>query len=390
MKILFHLKSLSIKGGAEKAALSLAAELNRRGHTVDISLCRDTAIAYPVPDDVKVLPLKPENGPKRSLSARLHPYQRPLQHLVETGNYDAVVGWLKYGGGMVGWLPKGRAVRILAMRNFPYNLDRKPSLPWKWPKHRHRQKGFASVDRYFVQMPQFVEMLPGAWRSRAHVIPNAVPPPHVDPVSYDSKPKLIVAVARLVRVKRLEALIEGFALFHGAHPDWRLEIWGDSKPERLSNRKELSAIIERRGLAQSVQLMGVTDDIEQVYARARIMAHPSQKEGMSNSIAEAMARGLAVIAASDCVGMDEMIRNGDTGILVDGGDGAEPLPEQICRALSKLADDDAYAANLGQRAQDHILSEFSAAAVYDRWESELQAAIDGHAGTCKSYERDVV
>lgn len=379
MKLLIHLKSLSTRGGAERAVVGLAGELVRRGHEVAISVCdpRGSEPAYPIPDGVRMVWLAPERirWYQRPLDAAKMLYQQALKRHVRDNDYDIILGWLRYGAAQVGWLPRSvRARRMGAMRNLPYGIGRPPPGKLKtFVKFYHRRAGYARTDRIFVQMPQFFDMMPPEWQAKACVIPNAVEIPDTTGPAYDSRARLIVAVARLVDVKRHDHLIRGFARFHKAHPDWKLEIWGAEG--RHPRRDMLQGLIDRHGLGDSAALMGLTQDIEAVYNRARILAHPSAREGMSNSVTEAMALGLPVMASADCAGMETLIRDGESGVMIRGEDGGQPLDVQISDALTALAADPARAQRLGQAGRQRMIDRFAPQVVYDLWERELSRGL---------------
>lgn len=377
MRILFSIKSLALKGGAERSLIALSAELARRGHDVDIAVRDDrpdTPLAYAIPDGVHIVrPPKIKARPLRLTGS----HQASFNAYVAAKKYDVIVGWLPKGGAMVGWLPRRTsATRIVAMRNLPYNLE----PPYRHPKRLRnfwkRRIGYGRADYIFVQMRQFVPLMPKSWQRKAVVIPNAAPVPSAPPVAHAGKERLVIAISRIVEQKRLDALVRGFAMFRRQFPEWRLEIWGEGEG---NSRTALQGVIDEQCVSGEARLMGVTDDIEAVYARARILAHPSRKEGMANAVAEAMAHGLAVVGCADCHGMEELIVEGRTGLLVPGAKGSKPLPEQLCAALSSLASDPQGSERMGSEAARHIAGNFSPKAVYDRWEQALLAAARGQA-----------
>ncbi len=374
MKLLIHIKSLSTRGGAERAVLKLADDLARRGHEVAISVCHPagTEHAYPIPDTIKVIYLGTENirWYERPLAAAKLLNQRALKRYIRKTEYDVILGWLRYGAAQVGLLPKDiKAIRMGAMRNVPYGVGPPPKDVKGFFKFYHRRMGYARNEKIFVQMPQFYDVLPPKWREKSCVIPNAVEVPETKGPDYGSREKLIIAVARLVDVKRLDHLVRGFALFHKVFPDWKLEIWGQEG--RQPRRDTLQKLINDLGVGKHARLMGVSQDMESIYKRARIMAHPSEREGMSNSVTEALARGIPVIAAADCAGMDMLIKDGESGLLIAGAAGVEPLAEQISHALQRLVSNPQEAIRLGQGGRQHMIKTFAPKIIYDKWEQEL-------------------
>ena len=80
-------------------------------------------------------------------------------------------------------------------------------------------------------------------------------------------------------------------------------------------RRELDERIARMGLERTVRLLGHRPDVEAVFAGIDIFVQPSKSEGMSNTMLEAMASGLPIIATA-VGGADEMVIDGSTGMLV--------------------------------------------------------------------------
>jgi glycosyltransferase involved in cell wall biosynthesis len=106
-----------------------------------------------------------------------------------------------------------------------------------------------------------------------------------------------------------------------------------------------------------------TADIGPYFRAADIFVLPSQSEGMSNALLEAMACGLPAIATR--VGAAEtMIEHGRNGLLVDPAD-----PEGLARALDRLIEDPETRQSIGLAAAASIRDRFDIRGVVDRVES---------------------
>ena len=92
---------------------------------------------------------------------------------------------------------------------------------------------------------------------------------------------------------------------------------------------EVKAILENAGASELVWLPGSRDDIPQLLRCFDIFVLPSLAEGISNTILEAMASGLPVVATK-VGGNSELVSEGVTGMLVSPG---EPLA--LAAALHK-------------------------------------------------------
>lgn len=116
------------------------------------------------------------------------------------------------------------------------------------------------------------------------------------------------SVGRLVKVKNYGLLLRAVAKL----PEelrWRLVLVGDG-PERES----LERAVRELGLQQRVQLLGHRDDVPELLSQFDIFVLPSLSEGLSNTLLEAMAAGVAVVA-SDVGGNREIIEPGRSGLL---------------------------------------------------------------------------
>ncbi len=129
---------------------------------------------------------------------------------------------------------------------------------------------------------------------------------------------VVGAVGRLSAVKNLPMLLQAFARAR-AHKaafarDARLVLVGDG-PER----EALCALVERLGLGSCCLMTGARDDVPELLQSLDLLCLPSLAEGISNTILEAMATGLPVLA-TDVGGNAELVDDGVTGHLVPSGD----------------------------------------------------------------------
>jgi rhamnosyl/mannosyltransferase len=127
----------------------------------------------------------------------------------------------------------------------------------------------------------------------------------VPPPQRPESPIEIVFVGRLIGNKGPAMALAAFSSLH--HPAARLTFVGDG-PSR--------ADLEKAGakIGDAVRFLGHRDDVAEVLKAAHIMVRPSQTEGQSLAMLEAMASGM-VIVASDIEANRELIQTGVTGLL---------------------------------------------------------------------------
>ena len=211
-----------------------------------------------------------------------------------------------------------------------------------------------------VLMPHDIEVfgkaVPGIRTVR---IPNIVP--QYDIGDSERKP-VIINVARLDgRQKRQHLLIEAFAKIADRFPKWTLEFWGEEQ-SKTRYTKRLKAMIQKYHLENRVFLKGNTSDVESVYRRGSIFAFPSAYEGFGLAMTEAMSAGIPTVGYKSCPAVNEIIRDGETGFLVD--DGAEPIAE----ALARLMEDENLRRKMGAAAKEDM-KQYAAENIWNQWEN---------------------
>lgn len=150
------------------------------------------------------------------------------------------------------------------------------------------------------------------WRSNGinvTTIPNFI---NLDRISCSSlQNKVIVAAGRLEEVKDYFSLIEAFKIVVKKFPDWILKICGDG-----SLYQQLIDQVHTEGLSKNVILEGAVENIFEEYGRSSIFVHTAHYEGFGNSILEALAHGLPVVAFESVGGVKALIEDGNNGFLV--------------------------------------------------------------------------
>lgn len=197
---------------------------------------------------------------------------------------------------------------------------------------------------------------------RVEVIPNAVPLPRIETVVRPSwfGDRNIVAMGRLAPQKNFSLLIAAFAAATRSRPEWHLTIAGEG-PER----QHLTELARSLDVGDRVHLPGVIRNPWCALGRADLFALTSNFEGFPNALAEAMARGLPVVATDCPTGPADIIRSQVDGLLVPTGD----LPA-LTAAFSLLMADDAMRARLAARGPE-ICKRFSEEQVLSRWRDLL-------------------
>ena len=169
--------------------------------------------------------------------------------------------------------------------------------------------------------------------------------------------QLVTCVGRLAVQKRITDLLWAIELLYRRCPRAFLVVAGDG-PER----RRLERFSEQAGCRDRVRFLGHREDVAAIWAASDVAWLASSFEGQSNSLMEAMAAGLPVVA-SDIPANRELVTDTVTGHLVPVGDSAE-----FVRRTAPLLEDSNAAAALGRAARQRMLDDFS-----------LVATIDAHA-----------
>lgn len=193
----------------------------------------------------------------------------------------------------------------------------------------------------------------------------------IDPQSF-----VVGTVARLDPVKAQTDLVAAagrLAADAGKTRPVRVCIVGDG-PERA----RLEALVRERGLEHVVHLAGARSDVSRWLAAFDVFALPSENEGVSIAILEAMASGLPVVA-SKVGGNPEVVLDGVTGTLVAAGD-----PAGLAEALARYRDAPALRQRHGEAGRGRLEAEFSLDAMVDRYRRlydevlGYRSAVDAH------------
>ncbi|MCZ6683896.1 MAG: glycosyltransferase family 4 protein [Planctomycetota bacterium] len=140
-------------------------------------------------------------------------------------------------------------------------------------------------------------------------------------------PCRIACVGRVTEAKGADVLLEAFGRIAARHPDAVLSYFGDGP---LIPTLESRA--ERLGLSGRVEFAGFRSNRDDIFRQVDICVQPSIRESMSNSVVEAMARGIPCVV-TDVGGLPETIDHGVSGFVVPPSE-AGPTAEAISRLLS--------------------------------------------------------
>ena len=183
---------------------------------------------------------------------------------------------------------------------------------------------------------------------------------------------LIGTVGRMQAVKHQTLLARAFVSMLEREPALRktarLVMVGDG-----ALRATVLDILRDAGVADLAWLPGERADVPDVMRGLDCFVLPSLAEGISNTILEAMASGLPVVA-TDVGGNAELVAHGRTGLSVPSDD-----VDALARALGQLATDTAAACAMGRAGRDDVRRRFSLQAMVAAYQAlyDRQLAAEG-------------
>lgn len=178
---------------------------------------------------------------------------------------------------------------------------------------------------------------------------------------------VIGCVGRLDPVKNHELLLKAFSKLR-IDPTPHLVLVGDGpEKERLLSLRESLSCRDR------IHLLGQRDDVAEALRMMDAFVLPSRSEGICNALLEAMATGLP-LAATAVGGNVELVRDGDTGMLVPSDD-----EDAMSSALSRLAEPGAQE-RFGLNARRRAEEEFSVLSMVESYESLYSSMLSNRFG----------
>ena len=306
-------------------------------------------------DDVEFIELHKPDGHLLSQYPRLHRLFRTLApNIVHTRNLAALEA-------AVPAMTAGVPIRIHGEHGWDVNDLGGVNTKYRWlrriysPAVQHWITMSKDLERYVVDrvgVPsrRVSQLYNGVDTKRfrparpREMIPGS---PFTDPSSL-----IVGTVGRLQAVKDQVNLVRAFV--HATQSmapiasRLRLVIAGDG-PLRAA----AEAVVRESGLTDRVWFAGERGDVESVMRGLDCFALPSLAEGISNTILEAMASGLPVVATR-VGGNVELIEDGVTGRLVPSADSTA-----LGQALIDVLTDPESASRMGKAARAHVEARFS-------------------------------
>ena len=360
-------------GGLENGLVNLINRLPReRFRHAIISLTDHTDFKGRIErDDVAFFDLrKPPGHSLRWMRQLWHLLRRLKPDLVHTRNLNAVEA--QFVAALAGVPARlhgehGRDVFDLEGKNWKYNLLRRAARPLvgHYTCVSRDLAGWLR-DTVGVGPARLTQIYNGVDSGKFH--PRAGARPGLEPPDFLTGATCVIgSIGRMVAVKDYPTLARAFIqLCRSAENSTglRLLIVGDG-----TARAECQALLDRAGLAAQAWLPGQRDDTAELLRAMDLFVLPSLGEGISNTILEAMASGLPVLASA-VGGNPELVAAGVTGALFQPGDDGA-----LAGMLLDYASDPERRAREGAAARRRIEADFSLTRMAAAYQAVYEAAL---------------
>lgn len=313
-KIIFVIPSMT-GGGAERVISLLANRFVDQGMEVSIMMTAGDEVVYGLNPRIRLLSMGGISG--GSMKRRLQRIRRMRACFQK--ERDAVL--IAFGPGTAFFTVAAdlflKHRMIISERNDPAAC----------PHRFLRNLVYRQADRLVFQTEEARGCFPAGIQKKGRVIPNPVSAGLPLPWQGERR-KVVAAVGRLEPQKNHRLLLEAFALFGTAYPEYRLEIYGQGSLEQTLRHRA-----EELGLGDRVAFQGFVRHVDRQIRDAGMYVLSSDYEGISNSLLEAMAMGIPSISTDCPIGGSRLcISSGKNGILVPLQD-----PEAMAEAMKYIA-----------------------------------------------------
>jgi len=218
-----------------------------------------------------------------------------------------------------------------------------------------------------VLFENYKAYLPDTFKGIARTIPNPLPQYAennlVNLTIRKSRYKIVHLGALSITVKQQDIAIKVFSKVAEDYPEWDLEFWGTGHDEQI-----IQKFIKRNGLENRVFVKGFSNHPEEVLKSAEIFIFPSKYEGLPLALGEAMAIGLPCIGFKSCSGVNQLIKNNESGFLAEDED-------EMVEYLKILMDSANLRVKMG-RCGHEISKGYDRDEIIKKWKNLVEEVID--------------
>ena len=360
--------------GAERLAVELAEELNKRGiHTDILSMYTED---LPGVAEVKAVLLKKGIPNVRFLGMKIHPPITSLipailklRRMIRDEEYDIVETSMSTPSIIAAWACRGSVACQVAGIHDVFTKERYNTAKhklWRCSVRSNRNTRFYAISDYAARHWVAYSGTPA---NRTRTVLNAIPDdcfevvPERDTMRKDlgipKDGRIALFVGRLLKRKGIDTIYEALApvleeqdltVLYAGGKDFPEDFF----PDDAGLLERLKARIEQDGLASRVLFLGRRDDVPRLMTLSDVLVHPARIEGFGLVLAEAIAAGLPVVA-SNVEGIPEVLEGTDS--IMAPPDDPQALREAVLKTLNRTPDEAAQAIEKGRRRAEEFRTE---------------------------------
>ncbi len=364
-------------GGAERRLSTLANYIAGQGHKVTMLLIDNQVVDFPLNEGVEAVCVnqnpqldgydckkcglfKPGKEFKTSFSDKLR-LHKSRHKIGESSDFVETELFIKYKYALplyeylkqfpdaivISFMTIPNISLMMAVQNLKNRVlfgdctDVANEYPLGSPYNELRKKYFTRADAALFQTDaqrSYYSFLP---ELENNIVPNYIKSDSLPQRYEGERKKEIVNFCRLSSAKNLPLLIDAFALLNKDYPEYTLSIYGEG-----SLKESLLEQIASLNLGDKAFIRDFDLNIHSVVLDCAMFVSSSDREGISNSMLEAMAIGLPCVC-TDCFGGGArmMIENGVNGLLVPIRDA-----NALYLAMKKIIENPGLAEELSKNA----------------------------------------
>ncbi|MCM1134042.1 MAG: glycosyltransferase [Clostridium sp.] len=379
-KIIFHINSLG-KGGAERVLTVLAGYFAREGNDVTIVTLWRADNEYEMAEGIKRINLGDNLEKKGRISLAVRRFT-DLRGVIKRERPDIVISFCMKANfrsslAMIGM----KTPLLISVRSDP-QIDYAPHRRLtKWMEKKAAGCVFQTGDAQAFFGKRLQEKSRIIWNpinekylpeNRKGNVGGGKKEEKDEKISGGERDKAIknciVTVGRITFEKNQMLLVKAFAKIKDKFPEMKIRIYGEGIGGEAW--KELDRYIRQNAMEEKVEFMGQCSTLEKELSGAALFVLPSNYEGMSNALMEAMAMGLPVIATDcPCGGSAMLIEDGASGLLVPTGD-----EEKLAAAMERVLSDREFAGRLAENAEK-LAEKAAPVKICEKWRDYVEELI---------------
>ena len=350
MKILFYISSMG-GGGAQRVLWSLANYFcGKLDHNVFVATDLSSPIAYEFADKIKLVDFENKMSNKRGFFhyiSTLFSIRRVYREI----SPDIVISFQRGMNDMV----------LLAL------LGCKAKIICSEHNHYLRKYGFVEdllmkllywkSDVITVLTRHDLKICINRKKKNVVYMPNPLQKVEFGSVRRN-KQVLAVGVVDRWETKGFDLLLKAWGRICSKHPDWKLMIAGKGSDKSMNHLKDIS----QSNSCINVEFLGFRKDVATIMESSSVFALSSRFEGLPMAM-EAMQAGCCCVSFDCETGPNEIISNGNNGLLVPALDVGK-----FSSALEKVISNEELRESFSMQARQSVQNKYGEEYVMNRWQ----------------------